>query len=85
MQLSGSTLMLALKAVEDVKKRYEEKLGSKDLSDEDEDYYGHYVLDLTKASAELESVYLAARRQDSALPDVNDLLKCSRPQAPSGR
>jgi hypothetical protein len=56
-------------------KRHEAKLTTGDLSDEDADYYGQYVLDLTRALSEVASAYEDARQIDARLPAVEKLLR----------
>ena len=74
-QLSATSLMLAVKSLDIEIKRHEAKLTTGDLSDEDADYYGQYVLDLTRAFSEVASAYEDARQIDARLPAVEKLLR----------
>lgn len=75
MNLSMNTLMLAIKAVQRDIKRHEDLLQDGTLTEEDCDYYGQYVLDLTKALSELGGTYQAARREHPELPALDELMK----------
>jgi hypothetical protein len=74
MSLSASTLMLAIRCVDREIRRWEVKLRKGDLNEEDSDYYGHYVLDLTRALGDLGTEYEAARAGNTNLPTVDALL-----------
>ena len=75
MTISLNTLMLAIKSLSRDIKWYEEKLRTEELDPEDSDYYGEYVLDLSKALSELAGVYEAERSHhaDKDLPTVDEL------------
>ena len=78
MNMSLNTLMLAIKAIErDIKTQ--EKLAQDDaLSDEDSDYYGQYVLDLTQALSELAGLYQIARVGHPECPTLEELVRPSQ-------
>lgn len=73
MNLSLNTLMLAIKAVQRDIQRHEELAQGVGLSDEDYDYYGQYVLDLTQALSELGDLYRIAREGHPECPSLEDL------------
>ena len=74
MSLSASTLMLAIKCVDREIRSWEVKLRKGELDEDDSDYYGHYVLDLTKPLGDLGSAYEEARAGNGDLPTIDKLL-----------
>lgn len=75
MNISLNTLMLAIKAIDHDIKRYEEIANNEMLNDEDADYYGQYVLDLTQGLSELGGLYQTARESHPECPALDELLK----------
>lgn len=73
MNVSLNTLMLAIKAIQRDITRYEELAQREGLSDEDYDYYGQYVLDLTRALSELGDLYRIARESHPECPSLEEL------------
>ena len=51
-----------------------DELRDENLSDDDTDYYGNYILDLTKALSEVASAYEASRQVDATLLSFDQLL-----------
>lgn len=74
MQISLSSLMLAIKAIQRDIARHEEMSNAPDLSDGDADYYGNYVLDLTRALGEVGNAYERSRKTDPDAPTLDELL-----------
>ena len=72
--ISTNTLMLAIKAVQRDIKHYEELAGDA-VDDEDVEYYGQYVLDLTKAMSELGTLYQEARKRHPQCPTLDELVR----------
>jgi NhaP-type Na+/H+ and K+/H+ antiporter len=72
--LSLDTLMLCIKAVQRDIAWHEQLAGSEDASDEDVEYHGQYVLDLSRALSELGSLYQDARAGNPGLPELDQLL-----------
>jgi len=74
MEISMNTLMLALKAIQRDIDRHRMLANGDDLSEEDADYYGSYVLDLSRALGELGDVYELARATTPEAPSLDQLL-----------
>lgn len=68
-ELSLDTLMPCINAVQRDMTRHEQLAGSEDGSDEDIEYHGQYVLDLSRALSELGSLYRDARKGHPGLPE----------------
>ena len=77
MDMSINTLMLAIKAIERDIKSHEKIAQGEALSDEDSDYYGQYVLDLTQALSELAGLYQIARGGHPECPTLEELVRPS--------
>ena len=77
MSVSVNTLALALKSINRDIRRLEEKLRTENLDSEENDYYGEYVLDLSRALSELSGVYESERKRHSNLnlPTADELLQ----------
>jgi hypothetical protein len=75
MEISIYALMMAIKSVQrDIVQH--EKLASDDsLSDDDLDYYGQQVLDLTKVFGELCMAYETAQKADTTFPTLENLIE----------
>lgn len=74
MQISLNSLMLAIKALQRDIDRHQQMLNAGGLSDEDADYYGQYVQDLTQALGEIGDVYERSRGGHLAAPPLEKLL-----------
>lgn len=72
--LSLDTLMLCIKAVQRDIAWHEQLAGSEDSSDEDIEYHGQYVLDLSRALSELGGLYQDARDGRPELPELDRLI-----------
>ncbi len=73
--ISIDSLMMAIKSVQRDIKRHEELAQDTNLSDDDLDYYGQYVLDLTKVYGELGMAYQEAQKQYPECPLLEELTK----------
>lgn len=72
--LSLDTLILCIKAVQRDIAWHEQLAGSEDSSDEDIEYHGQYVLDLSRALSELGSLYQDALEGHPGLPGLDQLM-----------
>lgn len=72
--LSLDTLVLCIKAVQRDIAWHEQLAGSEDSSDEDIEYHGQYVLDLSRALSELGSLYQDACEGQSGLLGLDQLM-----------
>lgn len=72
--ISTNTLMLAIKAVQRDIKHYEELAGEA-VDDEDVEYYGQYVLDLSRAMSELGTLYQEALKHHPECPTLDELVR----------
>jgi NhaP-type Na+/H+ and K+/H+ antiporter len=74
MKISMNSLMLAIKAIQrDIDQR-EALLNEDELSDDDADYQGQYVMDLTRALGEIGDVYERSRGGVPEAPSLETLL-----------
>lgn len=74
MDISMNSLMLAIKAIQRDIDRREALLDDDKLSDDDADYQGQYVMDLTQALSEIGDVYERSRAGIAEAPSLEKLL-----------
>ena len=74
MSISMNSLMLAIKAIQRDIETHERLLREPGLSDEDADYHGQYVQDLTRALGEIGDVYERSRSDHAGAPTLERLL-----------
>jgi hypothetical protein len=80
MNMAISSLVLAIRAMEEAIAKYELLAGDESLSDEDLDYYGQYVLDLQKAFGELGGVYDELQKAHPNYPTFDAMIEKSAQQ-----
>ncbi|WLI89620.1 hypothetical protein Q4S45_00350 [Massilia sp. R2A-15] len=73
MDISVHSLMLAIKALQRDIDHHKAQMGDQ-LSDEDHDYHGRYVLDLMRALGEIGDVYERSRARAPEAPALEQLL-----------
>lgn len=61
MEISMNSLMLAIKAMQRDIDQHQALLSDDQLSDDDADYHGQYIMDLTRALGEIGDVYERSR------------------------
>lgn len=74
MNIAISSLVLAIRAMEEAIAKYELLAGDASLPDDDLDYYGQYVLDLQKAFGELGGLYDELQKAHPDYPTFDALL-----------
>lgn len=77
MEISISTLQLAIKSIDRHIVDLEKKLQQDDLSDDERDEYGNYVMDLTNALNELGPHYEKLREVRPNMPSFSALTEQS--------
>lgn len=80
MDIAISSLVLAIRSMEEAIAKYELLAGDESLSDEDLDYYGQYVLDLQKAFGELGGVYDELQKTHPNYPTFDAMIEKSAQQ-----
>lgn len=81
MDIAISSLVLAIRAMEEAITKYEALAGDESLSDDDLDYYGQYVLDLQKAFGEIGSAYYEMQKAHPTYPTFDAMLAQSAARA----
>lgn len=74
MNLTITTLQLAICSVENEIRKYELMTQDESATDEDIDEYGHYVLDLSRALGELGQAYTEERKAYPEYPSFEEML-----------
>ncbi len=74
MELTITTLMLAVKAMQRDIARNEAMAADEAVSDDDAEYYGQMVLDQMPAFGELRQAYVAAQAVNPEFPPLQALL-----------
>lgn len=77
MEISISTLQLAIKSIDRHIVDLEKKMQQEDLNDDELDEYGNYVMDLTNALNELGPHYEKLRESRSNMPSFAALTEQS--------
>ena len=75
MNLSIYALMMAIKSIQRDIAAHEKLANDAELSDEDLDYYGQLVLDLTKVFGELCMVYDVEQKNYPDFPPMAELIR----------
>ena len=75
MNISIYALMMAIKSVQRDIAAHEKLANDAELSDEDLDYYGQLVLDLSKVFGELCMVYDAEQKNYPDFPPMEEVIR----------
>jgi len=81
MDISINALMLAIKAMQRDIDHHRMRLSDVGISDDDADYHGQYVVDLTQALGEIGDVYEHSRKETPAAPTLDQLLRAGAGQS----
>lgn len=75
MEISVNSLMLAIKAIQRDIDQHQAQMSGDQLSDDDNDYQGQYIIDLTRALGEMGDVYERSREKVPEAPALEQLLR----------